>query len=392
MKDIVILSGARTPIGSFQGGLAPKKATELGSIAIKGALEKAGVSPEDIHEVLMGQVLQGGAGQAPARQAAIGAGVPVSAGAVTVNKVCSSGLKAVMTAANEIRLGDYEIAVAGGMESMTNAPYAMPAARGGFRMGHAKAIDLMIHDGLWDPYGNKHMGMCAETCVDKYEFTREEQDAYAKESYERAQKASKDGRFKDEIVPVEIQGRKGTTVVEEDEEPFAAPLDKMGKLRPAFKPEDGSVTAANSSKISDGAAALVVTSAEYAEKNGWKPIAKIVAQATMSQEPEWFTTAPGGAIKKILDKSGLSIDDIDLVEVNEAFAAVAMAAMKDADIPHEKLNVNGGAVALGHPIGSSGARILITLLHALKARGGKRGLVAICNGGGEATSMIVEML
>lgn len=392
MKDVVILSGARTPIGSFQGGLAPKKATELGSVAIKGALEKSGVKPEQVQEVLMGQVLQAGAGQAPARQAAIGAGIPVSAGAVTVNKVCSSGLKAVMTAANDIRLGDYEIAVAGGMESMTNAPYALPTARGGFRMGHAKAIDLMIHDGLWDPYGDKHMGMCAETCVDKYEFTREEQDAFAKESYERAQAASKGGTFKKEIVAVEIQGRKGTTVVEDDEEPFAAPLDKMGKLRPAFKPEGGSVTAANSSKISDGAAALVVCSAEYAEKNGLKPMAKIIAQATMSQEPEWFTTAPGGAIARILDKSGLSIDDIDLVEVNEAFAAVAMAAMKDANIPHEKLNVNGGAVALGHPIGSSGARILVTLLHALEARGGKRGLVAICNGGGEATSMIVELV
>ncbi len=392
MKEIVILGAARTPVGSFQGALSPLKGPELGSFAIKGALEKAGVKAEQIQEVLMGQVLQGGAGQAPARQAAIGAGVPVSAGAVTVNKVCSSGLKAVMMAANDIRLGEYEIAVAGGMESMTNAPYALPAARAGFRMGHAKAIDLMIHDGLWDPYGDKHMGMCAETCVDKYEFTREEQDDFSKQSYERAQKAAQDGKFKSEIYPVEIQGRKGTTVVEEDEEPFAAPLDKMGKLRPAFKPEGGSVTAANSSKISDGAAALVVASAEYAESNGLKPMARIVAQATMSQEPEWFTTAPGGAIKKILDKSGLSIEDIDLVEVNEAFAAVAMAAMKDANIPHDKLNVNGGAVALGHPVGSSGARILVTLLHALKDRGLKRGLVAICNGGGEATAMIVEMM
>lgn len=392
MKEIVILGAARTPVGSFQGALASLKGPELGSFAIKGALENAGVKAEQVQEVLMGQVLQGGAGQAPARQAAIGAGIPVSAGAVTVNKVCSSGLKAVMMAANDIRLGEYEIAVAGGMESMTNAPYALPAARAGFRMGHAKAIDLMIHDGLWDPYGDKHMGMCAETCVDKYEFTREEQDDFSKQSYERAQKAAKDGKFKSEIHPVEIQGRKGTTVVEEDEEPFAAPLDKMGKLRPAFKPEGGSVTAANSSKISDGAAALVVASAEYAESKGLKPIARIVAQATMSQEPEWFTTAPGGAIKKILDKSGLTIDDIDLVEVNEAFAAVAMAAMRDANIPHEKLNVNGGAVALGHPIGSSGARILVTLIHALKDRGLKRGLVAICNGGGEATSMIVELV
>lgn len=390
MKEIVILGGARTPIGSFQGGLAPMKATELGSIAIKGALEKTGIEADQIQEVLMGQVLQGGAGQAPARQAAIGAGIPVGAGAVTVNKVCSSGLKAVMMAANDIRNGDYEIAVAGGMESMTNAPYALPAARSGFRMGNAKAIDLMIHDGLWDPYGDKHMGMCAEACVEKYEFTREEQDAFARESYERAQKASNDGKFKKEIAVVEIQGRKGTTIIDTDEEPFSAPLDKMDKLRPAFKPEGGSVTAANSSKISDGAAALVVCSSEYAERNGLKPMAKIVAQATMSQEPEWFTTAPGGAIEKILDKSGLSIDEIDLVEVNEAFAAVAMSAMKDAGIPHDKLNVHGGAVALGHPIGCSGARLLVTLLHALEDRGLKRGLVAICNGGGEATSMIVE--
>jgi acetyl-CoA C-acetyltransferase len=391
MKDIVILGGARTPIGSFQGGLAAKQATELGSIAIRCALENAGVQAEQIQEVLMGQVLQGGAGQAPARQAAIGAGVPVSAGAVTVNKVCSSGLKAVMLAANDIRLGDYDIAVAGGMESMTNTPYALPAARAGFRMGNAKAIDLMIHDGLWDPYGDKHMGMCAEACVSEYSFSREEQDSFARESYERAQKASRDGKFRKEIAVVEIAGRKGTTTVTEDEEPFAAPLDKMATLRPAFK-QDGSVTAANSSKLSDGAAALVVCSAEYAESNGLKPMARIVAQATMSQEPEWFTTAPGGAIRKVLDKAGLSIDDIDLVEVNEAFAAVALAAMKDAGVPRAKLNVHGGAVALGHPIGSSGARILVTLLHALEDRGLQRGLVAICNGGGEATSMIVEML
>lgn len=392
MKDIVILGAARTPVGSFQGALSPLTAPELGSAAIRGALASAGIEADQVQEVIMGQVLQGGVGQAPARQAAIGAGVPVSAGAVTVNKVCSSGLKAVMMVANDIRLGEYELAVAGGMESMTNAPYALPTARGGFRMGNAKAIDLMIHDGLWDPYGDKHMGMCAETCVDEYKFTREEQDDFSRQSYERAQKAVTDGKFKDEIVPVEIQGRKGTTVVEQDEEPFAAPLDKMGKLRPAFRPEGGSVTAANSSKISDGAAALVVASADYAESKGLKPIAKIIAQATMSQEPEWFTTAPGGAIRKILDKSGLTIDDIDLVEVNEAFAAVAMAAMKDASIPHEKLNVNGGAVAIGHPIGSSGARILVTLIHALKDRGLKRGMVAICNGGGEATSMIVELV
>ena len=392
MKEVMILGGARTPVGSFQGALAPKKAVELGSVAIRCALENSGVGAESIQEVIMGQVLQAGAGQAPARQAAIGAGIPTSAGAVTVNKVCSSGLKAVMMAANDIRLGEYELAVAGGMESMSNAPYALPGARDGFRMGNAKAVDLMIHDGLWDPYGDKHMGSCAETCVDKYSFSREDQDAFSLESYQRAQSAVNEGRFRKEIAVVEIEGRKGTTTVSDDQEPFAAPLDKMGKLRPAFKAEGGSVTAANSSKISDGAAALVVCSAEYAESKGLRPMARIVAQTTMSQEPEWFTTAPGGAIEKILKKSGLSIGDIDLVEVNEAFAAVAMAAMNDAGIPHEKLNVNGGAVALGHPIGASGARILVTLLHALEERGLKRGLVAICNGGGEATSMIVEML
>ncbi|MBI2214590.1 MAG: thiolase family protein [Acidobacteria bacterium] len=391
MKEIVILSGARTPIGSFQGALASFATPKLGAIAIKGALERAGVKPEQIENVTMGNVLQGGLGQAPARQAAIAAGIPVSAGAVTVNKVCSSGLKAVMFTANDIRCGEYEVGVAGGMESMTNAPYMLAQARSGYRMGHGKIVDLMIHDGLWDPYGDKHMGNCAETCVSKYGFTREDQDTFSKTSYERAQTAVNEGRFAAEIVAVEIEGKKGTTVVEKDEEPFAAPLDKMGKLRTAFKP-DGSVTAANSSKISDGAAALVVSSAEWAEKNGVKPFARIVSFATMSQEPEWFTTAPAGAIAKALTKAGMTIEDIDLVEVNEAFAAVAMATMKDAHIPHEKLNVNGGAVALGHPIGSSGARILVTLIHALKARGLRRGMVAICNGGGEATSMIVELV
>lgn len=391
MKEIVILSGARTPIGSFQGALASFAAPKLGAVAIKGALARAGVRPDQVENVTMGSVLQGGIGQAPARQASIAAGVPVSAGAVTINKVCSSGLKSVMYTANDIRCGEYEVGVAGGMESMTNAPYMLAQARSGYRMGHGKIVDLMIHDGLWDPYGDKHMGNCAETCVDKYGFTREEQDAFSKTSYERAQAAVNEGRFTAEIEPVVIESKKGATTVSQDEEPFASPLDKMSKLRPAFKP-DGSVTAANASKISDGAAALVVSSAEWAEKNGIKPLARIVAHATMSQEPEWFTTAPGGAIAKVLAKAGLTIADIDLVEVNEAFAAVAMATMKDANIPHEKINVNGGAVALGHPIGSSGARILVTLLHSLKARGLRRGLVAICNGGGEATAMIVELV
>jgi acetyl-CoA C-acetyltransferase len=391
VKEIVILGGARTPIGSFMGTLSSLSAPKLGSIAIRCALENSGVQPEQVQQVIMGNVLQAAIGQAPARQAGIGAGIPVSAGAVTVNKVCGSGMKAVMYAANDIRCGEYDLAVAGGMESMSNAPYALPQARSGYRMGNGKMIDTMIHDGLWDPYGDKHMGNCAETCAAEYKFTREEQDAYALESYKRAQDASKSGKFRAEIAVVEIEGKKGKTVVSEDEEPFAAPLEKMGGLRPAFQ-KDGTVTAANASKINDGASALVITSAEYAEQNGLKPIARIVAQATAAHEPEWFTTAPAKAIDLVLKRAKLTVDDIDLFEVNEAFALVAMAAVKDAKIPHEKMNVNGGAVALGHPIGSSGSRILVTLIHALKDRGLKRGLAAICIGGGEAGAMIVELV
>jgi acetyl-CoA C-acetyltransferase len=392
LKDIVILGGARTPIGSFQGTLSSLAAPKLGSIAIKRALESAGVTADQIEQVIMGNVLQAAIGQAPARQAGIGAGIPVSAGAVTVNKVCGSGLKAVMYAANDIRCDEYEVAVAGGMESMSNAPYALPQARSGYRMGNGKLVDLMIHDGLWDPYGDKHMGNCAETCVAKYKFSREEQDAFALESYRRAQDAVKGGKFKKDIAVVEIASKKGTSVVVDDEEPFAAPLDKMGSLRPAFQKEGGTVTAANASKINDGAAALVVTSADYAEANGLKPMARIVAQGTAAQEPEWFTTAPAKAIDIVLRRAGLTVDDIDLFEVNEAFAAVALAAIADAKIAHEKMNVHGGAVALGHPIGASGARILVTLLHALEDRNLKRGMAAICIGGGEAAAMIVERL
>jgi acetyl-CoA C-acetyltransferase len=392
MKDIVIVGAARTPIGSFLGTLSAISAPRLGATAIKCALENARVQPDQVQQVIMGNVLQAGIGQAPARQAGIYAGVPVSAGAVTVNKVCGSGMKAVMYAANDIRCGEYDLAIAGGMESMSNAPYALPQARNGYRMGNGKMIDLMIHDGLWDPYGDKHMGNCAETCVQKYHFTREEQDAFSKESYQRAQEAIRSGKFKKEIAIVEIEGKKGKSVVVDDEEPFAAPLEKMPTLKPAFLKDGGTVTAANSSKINDGAAALVVTSAEYAEKNGLKPIARIIAQATAAQEPEWFTTAPAKAIDIVMQRAKMTIDDIDLVEINEAFAAVAMAAMKDANIPHEKMNIYGGAVALGHPIGASGARILVTLLHALETRNQKRGLAAICIGGGEAAAMIVERL
>jgi acetyl-CoA C-acetyltransferase len=392
MKEIVILGAARTPIGSFQGTLSSLPAPRLGAVAIKCALQNAGVSAEQIEQVIMGNVLQAGIGQAPARQAGIFAGIPVSAGAVTVNKVCGSGMKAVMYAANDIRCGEYDLAIAGGMESMSNAPYALPQARGGYRMGNGKMIDLMIHDGLWDPYGDKHMGNCAEMCVSKYSFTREEQDEFSLESYRRAQEATKNGKFKKEIAVVELEGKKGPSVVIDDEEPFAAPLEKMGKLKPAFVKDGGTVTAANASKINDGAAALVVTSAEYAAQNNLKPIARIVAQATAAQEPEWFTTAPAKAIDIALRRANLTAADIDLFEINEAFAAVAMAAMKDIDIPHAKLNLYGGAVALGHPIGASGARILVTLIHALKDRGEKYGLAGICIGGGEAAAMIVEVL
>src|SRR5438128_7499001 len=392
MNDIVILGGARTPIGSFLGTLSALPAPKLGSIAIKCALENSRVQPEAIQQVIMGNVLQAAVGQAPAREAGIGAGMPVSAGAVTVNKVCGSGLKAVMYAANDIRCGEYDIAIAGGMESMSNAPYALTQARTGYRMGNGKMLDVMVHDGLWDPYGDKHMGSCAEMCVSKYKFTREQQDAFAMESYRRAQDAVKSGKFKKEIAVVEVPSKKGSSVIIDDEEPFAAPLEKMATLKPAFQKDGGSVTAANSSKINDGAAALVVTSAEYAQKNNLAPIARIIAQSTAAQEPEWFTTAPAKAIDIVLRRAKMSVDDIDLFEVNEAFAAVAMAAMADAKIPHEKLNVNGGAVALGHPIGASGARILVTLLYALADRNLKRGMAAICIGGGEAAAMIVERI
>ncbi|HEX3070228.1 MAG TPA: thiolase family protein [Thermoanaerobaculia bacterium] len=392
MKDIVILGGARTPIGSFQGTLSSLAAPKLGSIAIKGALESSGVTADQIEQVIMGNVLQAAIGQAPARQAGIGAGIPVSAGAVTVNKVCGSGLKAVMYAANDIRCDEYEVAVAGGMESMSNAPYALPQARSGYRMGNGKLVDLMIHDGLWDPYGDKHMGNCAELCAAKYAFTREAQDDFSRESYRRAQEAVRGGQFKKEIAVVELQSKKGTTTVSDDEEPFAAPLDKMGSLKPAFQKEGGTVTAANASKINDGASALIISSAEWAKKHGRKPMARIIAQATAAHEPEWFTTAPAKAIEIALKRAGMTVGDIDLFEVNEAFAVVAMAAMKDANIPHEKMNVFGGAVALGHPIGSSGSRILVTLLHAMESRNVKRGMVAICIGGGEAAAMIVERI
>jgi acetyl-CoA C-acetyltransferase len=390
MKNIVILSAARTPVGSFLGKLSPLPAPALGSAAIRGALERAGVPPGDVEQVVFGNVLQAGQGQAPARQASRGAGIPDEVPAVTVHKVCGSGMRAVMDVANAIQAGEYELAVAGGMESMSNAPYLLERARSGYRMGNAALVDSMIKDGLWDPYSDVHMGNCAEMCVAKYGFTREEQDAFSLESYRRAQKANNEGLFADEIVPVEVPQKKGAAErVDKDEEPFAAPLDKMKSLKPAFQ-KDGSVTAANSSKINDGAAALVVTSEERARARGAKPLARIVAYTGVAQAPEWFTTAPIGAIHKLLEKTGLKVSDIDLFEINEAFAAVALAAIRELDLDPAKVNVRGGAVALGHPIGASGARILTTLVHALRQEGKKRGVAAICIGGGEATAMLVE--
>ncbi|MBW2524162.1 MAG: acetyl-CoA C-acyltransferase [Deltaproteobacteria bacterium] len=390
MKDVVILSAARTPIGSFLGALSSLPAPKLGAVAIKAAVERAGIDPESIDQVLMGCVLQGGLGQAPARQAMIYAGLPKKAGAITVHKVCGSGLRSVMDAANGIRVGEWSTCVAGGMESMSLAPHILHKARTGFRMGEAKLADAMIHDGLWDPYGDKHMGNCAELCVKEYKLTRDEQDAFALTSYKRAQAAVEAGKFDDELAPVEVPQRKKDPIkVVKDEEPFAAPLEKMPKLRPAFDKE-GTVTAANASKINDGAAALVVCSEEQAKAAGKKPLVRLVSQGGFAQEPDWFTTAPAKAAQVALDKAGLKVADIDRWEINEAFAAVAMAAMRDLELDPAKVNARGGAVALGHPIGCSGARILTTLIHTLVQEKLRYGCASICLGGGEAVSVIVE--
>ena len=390
MKNTVILSAARTPVGSFLGKLSSLSAPQLGSAAIRGALERAGVDASQVEQVILGNVLQAGIGQAPARQAALGAGIPKSVPCITLHKVCGSGMRAVMDASNAIIAGEYELAVAGGMESMSNAPYLLERVRSGYRMGNAALVDSMIKDGLWDPYKDVHMGNCAELCAGKYHFTRQEQDAFALESYKRAQNASKTCLTSAEIVPVEVAQKKGDPIkIDTDEEPFAAPLEKMGSLKPAFQ-KDGTVTAANASKINDGAAALVVASEKKARELGKTPIARIVDYAGVAQEPEWFTTAPIGAIRKLLEKTGLTVADVDLFEINEAFAAVAMAAIKDLDLDPARVNIRGGAVAIGHPIGASGARILTTLIHALRKENKKRGIAAICIGGGEATAMLVE--
>ncbi|MEO8430146.1 MAG: thiolase family protein [Acidobacteriota bacterium] len=392
MKNVWILGAARTPVGSFLGKLSSLPAHALGAAAIRGVLQQAHVEPGSIESVVLGNVLQAGQGQAPARQASLGAGIPDTVPCVTVHKVCGSGMRAAMDVGNAIIAGEYDIAIAGGMESMSNAPYLLERARTGYRMGNGVLVDSMIKDGLWDPYKDVHMGNCAEMCVAKYHFTREEQDAFSLESYRRAQEASKNGLFADEIVPVEVPQKKGApAIVDTDEEPFAAPLDKMAGLKPAFQKEGGTVTAANSSKINDGAAALVLASEEKARELGAKPIARILGWAGVAQAPEWFTTAPIGAVQKLLSKTGLKTGDIDLFEINEAFAAVAMASIRELDLDPARVNVRGGAVALGHPIGASGARLLTTLVHALRRDGKKRGIAAICIGGGEATAMLVEV-
>jgi len=391
-RDVVIVSAVRTPLGSFQGAFASVPASRLGAIAIEGALKKAGVSADQVSEVILGNVLSAGQGQAPARQAAIYAGLPKSVPTLTINKVCGSGMKALMLAAQSIRLGESDIVVAGGMENLTQAPYLLPTARAGFRMGHQQAVDSMISDGLWDPYNNQHMGNCAELCAREKVFTREQQDAYAIESFKRAQAAQKSGAFQAEIVPVAVPGRKGeTTLIDTDEGPGKAQFDKMPGLKPVFD-KNGSVTAANASTINDGAAALVLMAAEKAQALGLKPLARIVSTGTHAQAPEWFTTAPADAMRNAVKKAGWSMSDIDLFEVNEAFAVVALAAQRDLEIPAEKLNVRGGAISLGHPIGASGARIIVTLVHALNQMNLKKGIAGICIGGGEATAICVERL
>ena len=389
-NDIVILSGVRTPMGGFQGELSGRTAPELGAAAIGEAVKRAGVAAADIDETVMGCVLPGGLGQAPARQAAVYAGVPFDVPATTINKMCGSGMKAVMMAADQISAGRATLAIAGGMESMTNAPYLLPKARGGFRLGHGEIKDSMFLDGLEDAYEHRLMGTYAEDAARHYQFTRAEQDAYATESLARAKRAQETGAFASEIVAVKVPAKGGEASVAVDEQPRKADAAKIPTLKPAFA-KDGTVTAANSSSISDGAAALVLSSAEEAKKRGLKPIARIVAHASNAQEPKWFTTAPVGAIEKVLKAAGWNKDDVDLFEINEAFAVVAMIAMRDLCLPHDKVNVNGGACALGHPIGASGARIIVTLINALEKRGLKRGVAALCIGGGKATAVAVEL-
>ena len=392
MREIVVVGMARTPFGSFQGALSTVPAPKLGAVVIEAALNRSGLKPNQVSEVIMGNVLTAGEGQVPARQAGIFAGIPNTVPALTVNKVCGSGMKAIMLGVHSILLGDSEVVIAGGMENMSLAPFILNQARSGFRMGNQTLLDSMILDGLWDPYNNQHMGNCAELCAKEKKFSREEQDQYAIESFKRAQEAQKAGKFSEEITPVEIPGKKDEIKkIDTDEGPSKVQFDKIPNLKPVFD-KQGSVTAANASTINDGAAALVLTTVDKARELELKPLAKIVAYATHAGEPEWFTTAPAGAIAKAMSKVNWQVKDVDLFEVNEAFAVVALAAHRELSIPLDRLNVWGGAIALGHPIGASGARIVTTLISALKDRGLKRGVASICIGGGEATAVCVEMI
>jgi acetyl-CoA C-acetyltransferase len=392
MMPIVILAATRTPLGAFQGALASVPAPRLGATVIRGALAAAKISPDVVTDVLMGCVLQAGQGQAPARQAAIYAGLPTSVRCATVNKVCGSGMQTVIAAAHFLAGGMGDVFVAGGMENMSAAPYLLPKARDGYRIGHQQVVDSIIHDGLWDPYNNLHMGNCAEQCAKKYSFTREQQDAYAAESFRRANDAQKDGRFAQEITPVEIADAKGTTtLVAHDESPKKVNYEKIPTLRPSFD-KAGTITPANASSLNDGAAALVLATEETAKNLGAKPLARLVAFGAHAQDPVWFTTAPVAATQHALKRAGWSVSDVDLWEVNEAFAVVPLAFMRELGAAHEKLNVRGGAISLGHPIGASGARILVTLLAALRERGARRGVATICIGGGEGLAVCVELI
>jgi acetyl-CoA C-acetyltransferase len=392
VSDIVILSATRTPLGAFRGTLAALPAPRLGATAIQGALARSRVAPAEVTDVFMGNVIQAGVGQAPARQAAIFAGLPSSTRCVTVHKVCGSGLESVILGSRALTVGEASIAVAGGMENMSAAPYLLPNAREGFRLGNQQVVDALIHDGLWDPYNQIHMGNCAEKCAEKYAFTREQQDAYAVESFRRANAAQADGRFAEEITAVEAKDAKGNvTRVERDEGPARVNYEKIPTLRPAFE-KGGTITAANASTINDGAAALVLATAEHAAERGLKPIARIVAFGGHAQDPLWFTTAPIAAAQAALRRAGWGTTDVDLWEVNEAFAVVALAFMRELGLSHDKVNVRGGAISLGHPIGCSGARILVTLLAALRERRARRGVAAICIGGGEGLAACVELI
>ncbi len=390
-SSVLIVSARRTAIGAFQGVFAPLTAIDLGAAAIRGALADSGLEAADIQEVIMGCVLPANLGQAPARQAALAGGIPASVPCTTINKMCGSGMKAIMMAADQIRTGEVDVIVAGGLESMTNAPYLLPKARAGYRMGHQEVSDHLFRDGLESPFDGQMMGFFAEATAEKYGFTRADQDAFAAESVRRALRAVEAGDFAAEVTPVTVKGRKGEVIVDKDETPFTCDIRKIPSLKPAFR-QDGTVTAASSSSISDGAAAVVLMRESVAKSRGVKPLARLLAQASQAQQPEWFTTAPGGAIARVLKRLDLQPANADLYEINEAFACVAMAAMRDIGIGHDRVNVNGGACALGHPIGATGARITATLIHALRKRGLQRGIASLCIGGGEATAVALEIL